>query len=62
VLINGGERGCGDGGLDPVGESMLPKGSVRCDKASLEPQDEAGQARYRQGGRGISFKESVFYF
>ena len=62
MLINGEERGCGDGGLDPVGESMLPKGSVRCDKASLEPQDEAGQARYRQGGRGISFKERVFYF
>lgn len=62
MLINGGERGSGDGGLDPVGESMLPNGSIRCDKASLEPQDEAGQARYRQGERGISFKDRVFYF
>ncbi|CAK7329690.1 unnamed protein product [Dovyalis caffra] len=26
MLINGGERGGDDGGLEPVGESMLPKG------------------------------------
>jgi hypothetical protein len=61
VLINGEERGCGDGGLDPVGESMSPKGSVRCDKASLEPQDEAGQARYRQGGGEESVSRKVFF-
>lgn len=61
MLINGGERGGGDGGLDPVGESMLTKnGSIGCDKASLEPQDEAGQGADR--GREESVSRKGFFF
>ena len=61
VLINGGERGCGDGGLDPVGESMLPKVSIRCDKASLEPQDEAGQGTDRGSEGSVSRKGFLIF-
>lgn len=39
--LNGGERG--GGGLELVGESMLPEGGIRSDKSSLESQDEEGQ-------------------
>lgn len=61
MLINGGERGCGDGGLDPVGESMLPNGSIRCDKASLEPQDEAGQGTDRGREESVSRKGFLIF-
>lgn len=60
MLINGGERGGSGGWLEPVGESMLPRGGVMSDKSSLEPLDEAGQDTDRGERNRFQFQFKLF--
>lgn len=47
--------------MEPVGESILSKGGLRCDPSSFGTTNEAGQgSATRQRRRGISFKRKGF--
>ena len=48
--------------MEPVGESILSKGGLRCDPSPFGTTNEAGQgSATRQRRRGISFKGKAFW-